>query len=214
MIDDVWPLFALEVRTPRLVLRLPRESEVAALARVAADGVHRPGERPFLTPWTEDGPEARARSVAQDHWGGLGEWQADSWWLGLAVFLDEQPIGRIALRAERFRVVREVRTSSWLGLAHQGRGLGTEARTGVLSLAFDHLGAMAALTEVFQDNHASQGVSRRLGYVPDGISRDARGDEALVSDRLRLTAEGWAQVQRGPVTVTGLEACLSEFGVG
>ena len=36
---------------------------------------------------------------------------------------------------------------------------------GASTLAFDHLGAQAALTEVFQDNHASQGVSRKLGYA-------------------------------------------------
>ncbi len=57
------------------------------------------------------------------------------------------------------------------------------------SLAFDHLGADAALTEVFQDNHSSQGVSRKLGYEPDGISRDARGGEVVISDRLRLARQ-------------------------
>ena len=50
----------------------------------------------------------------------------------------------------------------------------------MLALAFEHLSAEAAVTEVFQDNHASQGVSRKLGYEHDGISRDARGDEVLV----------------------------------
>ena len=64
-------------------------------------------------------------------------------------------------------------------------------RIGLLTLAFDHLGAEAAVTEVFQDNHSSQGVSRKLGYEPDGISRDARGDEVVVSDRLRLTLTKW-----------------------
>lgn len=216
MIDVAWPLFALTITTPRLVLRLPREHELDALSRVAAAGVHAPDERPFLTPWTEDGPEARARSVLQDHWSSLGDWRSDAWWLGLAIYLDGEPIGRIALRAGDFAVVREVRTSSWLGLAHQGKGLGTEARAGALTLAFDHLGAESALTEVFQDNHASQGVSRKLGYVHDGISRDARGDEVLVSDRLRLTAEAWAAGASGrdPVTVAGIEGCRAEFGLG
>ncbi|MEN8673662.1 GNAT family protein, partial [Nocardioides sp.] len=143
----------------------------------------------------------------------------DDWALGLAMFPkagpEGEPIGRVTLWARDFAVVREVTTSSWLGLEHQGRGFGTEARAGALALAFDHLGAVAALTEVFQDNHASQGVSRKLGYVHDGISRDARGEEALVSDRLRLTAEAWRerQAERPAVTVSGLEACLAEFGV-
>ena len=83
----------------------------------------------------------------------------------------------------------------------------------MLTLAFDQLGAVAALTEVFQDNHSSQGVSRKLGYEPDGISRDARGDESLVSDRLRLSAEKWGAQPRESVTVTGIERCREEFGL-
>ena len=113
----------------------------------------------------------------------------------------------------RFPVVREVTTSSWLGRPHQGQGLGTEARTGALALAFDHLGAEAARTEVFPDNHASQGVSRRLGYQPDGISRDARGDEVLVSDRLRLTRSTWQAGGPRGVEVLGLEPARHLLGV-
>lgn len=219
MLTDAWPLFALTIETERLTLRLPRDEEVARLSRVAAGGLHDPAERPFLTPWTEGGPQARARFVLQGHWASLGEWRPDDWALGLAVFPKDgsegEPIGRVTLWARDFAVVREVTTSSWLGLEHQGQGFGTEARAGALALAFDHLGAVAALTEVFQDNHASQGVSRKLGYVHDGISRDARGEEALVSDRLRLTLEAWRerQAERSTVTVSGVQACLAEFGV-
>ena len=116
------------------------------------------------------------------------------------------------LRARDFRVNREVTTSSWLGLRFQGHGYGTEARTALLTLAFDHLGASDATTEVFQDNHASQGVSRKLGYQPDGISRDRRGDEVVVSDRLRLTSGRWTAVSnRVPVRITGLEPARSMF---
>ena len=45
-----------------------------------------------------------------------------------------------------------------------------------MAFAFEHLGAETAVTEVFRDNHASQGVSRKVGYEHDGISRDARSD--------------------------------------
>jgi hypothetical protein len=41
---------------------------------------------------------------------------------------------------------------------------------------------------VVLDDDAWHGVSRKLGHRRDGIFRDARGDEALVTDRLRLTA--------------------------
>ncbi|WP_344209454.1 GNAT family N-acetyltransferase [Kribbella sancticallisti] len=195
-----------------MTLRLPTDEELGELARLAGDGVHAPGERPFLTPWTEGSALDRAQSVLRGHWGQLAGWDVRSWGLGMGVFgADDEPLGMVSLRARDFPVVREVVTSSWLGLRFQGVGLGTEARVGLLGLAFDHLGAEAALTEVFQDNHASQGVSRKLGYEPDGISRDARGDEVLVSDRLRLTVEKWRGVERPPVRVTGLEECRQMF---
>lgn len=213
MVEDVWPLFALVVETPRLQLRLPREVEVADLARLAGVGVHGADERPFLTPWAEGSAEERARFVLQQYWSGLGSWTAEDWRLGFGVFHEGTAIGAVTVRARDFVVVREVSTSSWLGLAHQGQGFGTEARAGALRVAFDHLGAEAAVSEVFQDNHASQGVSRKLGYEHDGISWDARGTEVLVSDRLRLTRDTWTAQERGGVTVTGFEACRPMFGL-
>lgn len=213
MLSDFWPLFGLTVRTPRLELRLPRDHELADLAALAARGVHHPEERPFLTPWTAGDPQDRARFVLQEHWRQLGTWSAGAWRLGFGVFLDGQPLGIVTLRARDFPVVREVTTASWLGLEHQRKGYGTEARAGLLTLAFDRLDAAAARTEVFQDNHSSQGVSRRLGYEPDGISRDARGDEVLVSDRLRLTRQKWQAQPRTDYDVTGFDACRAAFGL-
>jgi RimJ/RimL family protein N-acetyltransferase len=211
VLSDHWPLRRLRLTTERLELRLPDEEELAALADVAADGVHEPGERPFLTPWTDQSPARRAQYVLQGHWSGLGAWSPDDWALGLGVFRDEVPVGIVTLRARDFAVLREVKTSSWLGLRHHGQGLGTEARSALLHLAFDGLDAEAALTEVFQDNGGSQGVSRKLGYKPDGISRDVLHGKPVISDRLRLTRADWAESGRLPVQVSGLDACRSFF---
>jgi RimJ/RimL family protein N-acetyltransferase len=213
VLSDLWPLYGLTIVTPRLELRLPREEELAELAQLAGSGVHGPAERPFLTPWTDGGPEDRARFVLQGHWSRLGAWSATAWQLGLGVFRQGDPLGVVTLRARDFPIVREVTTSAWLGVAHQGRGYGTEARSGLLTLAFDHLGARTARTEVFQDNHASQGVSRKLGYEHDGSTVDARGDEALTSDRLRLTREKWARQTRPAIKVEGMAACRPAFGL-
>lgn len=213
MLVDVWPLYGLVLRTERVELRLPRDEEVAALGELAGRGVHRPDERPFLTPWTDGSATDRARFVVQGHWARLGAWRAASWSLGFGVFRSGEPIGVVTVSADDFPVVREVTTSSWLGLDHQRHGYGTEARTALLALAFDHLGAESARTEVFADNRASHGVSRKLGYQPDGISVDARGTEALVSDRLRLTRTGWLARERPAVTVHGLAACRPLFGI-
>lgn len=213
VLADLWPLYGLIISTPRLELRLPHEPELAALALLAGRGVHGPGERPFLTPWTDGSALDRARAVLREHWSQLGQWSATNWQLGLGVFCQGEPLGMVTLRARDFPVVREVTTSSWLGLPHQGNGYGTEARIGLLCLAFGHLGAQAALTEVFQDNHASQGVSRKLGYEHDGIATAARGGEAVVSDRLRLTRHRWADRHQGTVQVEGIAACRPLFGI-
>jgi RimJ/RimL family protein N-acetyltransferase len=212
MLADFWPTYRLRITTPRLQLRLPSQDELAQLAELAGAGVHLPSERPFLTPWTEGSALDRSQFVLRGHWGGLAEWAVTDWSLGLGVFtLDGEPRGMVSLGASDFPVVREVSTSSWLGLAHQRQGFGTEARIGLLTLAFEHLGAAAAVTEVFPDNHASQGVSRKLGYEPDGISRDARGSEVLVSDRLRLTRDRWLANSHEGISVEGIEECRSMF---
>jgi RimJ/RimL family protein N-acetyltransferase len=210
---DLWPLYGLALSTGPLVLRLPREEEVADLAELAGRGVHLPGERPFLTPWTDGEPADRARRVLQGHWHALAAWRVEDWQLGLGVFRDGEPLGVVTLRARDFPVVREVTTAAWLGLEHQRRGYGTRARAALLTLAFDHLGARSARTDVFTDNHASQGVSRRLGYEHDGVSVDARDGEALVSDRMRLSRERWRGTARPEVAVHGLDACRSMFGI-
>ena len=210
--SELWPTYQLRITTPRLQLRLPHDGELAELAALAGQGVHPPSERPFLTPWTEGTAEDWALFVLREHWAQLSGWAVDDWRLGLGVFTSNgEPLGLVTLRARDFPVAREVTTSSWLGLRHHRKGLGTEARLGLLTLAFDHLGAEAAVTEVLQDNHASQGVSRKLGYESDGISRDARGSEVLVSDRLRLSRSRWEGAMHSDVVVDGIEACRRMF---
>jgi hypothetical protein len=60
---------------------------------------------------------------------------------------------------------------------------------------------------------AGKGVSRKLGYEPDGISVDARDGEPVVSDRLRLTRQRWTERQHPAVTVHGVAACRAMFGL-
>ena len=212
MLDDIWPTFKIRVTGPRLTLRLPNDTELAQLAELAAQGVHRQDERPFLTPWAEGSPEERAQAVVRGHWSQLSSWSPTNWRLGLAAFDSSgAPLGAFTLRSRDFAVTREVTTASWLGFRHQRKGFGTEARLGLLTLAFEHLGATDATTEVFPDNHSSQGVSRKLGYQPDGISRDVRDGEVVVSDRLRLTVDRWAALERPPITVTGISEARAMF---
>jgi len=115
--------------------------------------------------------------------------------------------------AHDFAVLREVATGSWLGLEHQGEGIGTEMRAAVLHLAFAGLGAVSAISGAFSDNGASLGVSRKLGYAADGITREVRRGQAATTQRLRIDARAWRRNQTVPVTIDGLEPCLPMFGL-
>ena len=140
----------------------------------------------------------------QQHWRRKGAWCAQDWALEMGVFRGGQPVGMVTLKARNFSVLREVKTESWLGLEFHRQGIGTEARTALLSLAFEELGAVTALTEVFQNNVGSQGVSRRLGYRHDGITRDVLDGRVAVSDRLRLNASDWVPTDPAELVITGL----------
>jgi RimJ/RimL family protein N-acetyltransferase len=209
-----WPLPGLRLTTPRLELRLPSDSDLAALADLAAAGVHDPEVQPFGFPWTDAAPPDRARSTLQYHWSQRAAWQPARWSLNLVVVHDGVIVGTQGMSAADYAILREVSTGSWLGQAHQGRGIGTEMRAAVLHLAFAGLGAEYATSNAFTDNPASQGVSRKLGYIADGIERQVRRGQAATLLRLRLDRETWENSRTVPVDISGLEPCLAMFGLG
>jgi RimJ/RimL family protein N-acetyltransferase len=86
-------------------------------------------------------------------------------------------------------------------------------RAAVLHLAFACLGAEEATSGAEEGNGASLGVSRKLGYRPDGRMRLEVGGVLRVHRRLRLTRADWESHRTLPVEVTGLEPCLPLFGL-
>ena len=86
-------------------------------------------------------------------------------------------------------------------------------RMAVLGLAFDHLGALAAVTSARSDNATSLGVSRSIGYVFNGISLNDSGHGLVELTDMRLTEQDWrAHGHRREVTVSGYESCRPWFG--
>src|SRR5262249_54851709 len=157
------------LRTPRLELRPPDLDDLACLGDVAADGVHDPSWMPFGVPWTDAAPAARARSVITHTMSVLAASSPELWHLPFCVVYEGEPVGLQTVKAEDFAILREVSTGSWIGRRFQGRGIGTEMRAAVLHLAFDGLDALYATSAAHENNAASNGVSRRLGYAPDGV---------------------------------------------
>ena len=209
-----WPLAGLRLTTPRLELRVPSDDDLVDLADVAAAGVHDPQVQPFGFPWTDASPPDRARSTLFYHWAQRAAWQPANWSLNLVVVHEGAVVGTQGMSAADFAILREVGTGSWLGQAHQGRGIGTEMRAAVLNLAFAGLGALYATSSAFADNPASRRVSRKLGYIDDGIERQVRRGQAATLIRLRLDRETWQSTPAVPVEIYGLEPCLGMFGLG
>jgi RimJ/RimL family protein N-acetyltransferase len=201
---DWWPIQRLRLTTPRLELRVPSYDDLLALGDVAAAGIHDPATMPFDTPWTDVSPAERARATIQWHWRAVGALKADDWSVSFAVVHAGQVIGTQEVGAREFAVRREITTGSWLGQQHHGRGIGTEMRAAVIHLGFLGLGATSATSAAFADNPASNGVSRRLGYQPDGIDIRERRGAAAEQIRYRLTRDEWAANATVPVEIHGL----------
>lgn len=210
----IWPVFGLVIRTPRLVLRLPRESELPALAQAARD-IAGPGEPRLQMPWMYEPSPAMERHLAQRYWRSCAHWKPESWHLAMAVFMDDEPMGVQDIWANDFARARSVGTGSWITRPRQGKGFGTEARSAVLELAFSCLGADEARTEYHDGNIASEKVSCKLGYVNNGEHLTYReGSGQITEYYLRLTRERWEQTRNGQrAVIAGFERCASMFGL-
>jgi len=206
-------LFGLRLRVGEIELRLPTDDELIDLAEVAVAGIHDPALMPFLRPWTRGSPPDLHRRFVQYHWGRRAAWSPEDWSLNLGVWSAGEPVGSQSLIGTAFAVRRSVKTASWLGQPHQGRGIGTAMRSAVLALAFEGLGALEAHSGALADNPASMGVSRKLGYRPNGLeSHDVEG-RRVEEHRLLLTREDWDARERPAVGIEGLDACRELFGL-
>jgi RimJ/RimL family protein N-acetyltransferase len=208
-----WPFFNLVVRTPLLELRYADDALLEELTHVAHD-VMSPGTRPFDGDATfyDPTPAGRLRWLA-GQWGARAR-TSHSWWvLVFAVVVDGHAVGTQEITGAEIRALRTVNSFSWLTRAYQGRGFGREMRAAALHLAFEGLGAERAESDAFEDNAASIGVSRALGYRPTGEQWALRQGERARLLRFALTRERWEKRRRDDVLISGLEPCLPLLGL-
>ncbi len=210
---DLWPLFGLSVRTPALELRYPIDTDLLALARLSGD-IHDPDFLPFSGTWSLLPDGERERSVLQYHWGRRGDWSPPRWRLEMVVVVQGEVVGTQGAFADDFAVTRTLTTGSWLGRAHQGRGIGSEMRAAVLHLAFAGLGAERAQTDAVEGNGPSLGVTTKLGYRPNGDEIDATNGKRTRLLRYVLERDEWEAHRRADIEVIGLDPCRGLFGLG
>jgi RimJ/RimL family protein N-acetyltransferase len=209
--DARWPLLDLRLTTGDLVLTPLVEADLAEVVRVMPADLEL---NPAATRFAVDEPMHRGLVVHQEYWRSYGTWTPQAWRFHLAVRRGGELLGLQELEGEDFPTLRTVDTSSWLVAPVRGTGVGKAMRRAVLALAFDHLGAQAAITSAWHDNYASLGVSRSLGYRPNGESFLARDDGVDTLVHLRMTVDDWRAAGGAPdVTVTGVRPALPLFGL-
>jgi len=205
--SDCWPFLDLRAKAGDLELRYLDDDTLFELAQLAGTGVHAEDQMPFLVPWTRGNPLQVARSVLAYQWAARAKIAPQHWILELAVVLAGVPVGVQAISADDFAVSRTVDTGSWLGRRYQGAGIGTRMRALALHLAFDGLGAHAATTAAWQDNFASQAVTSKLGYQPNGHTTRSREGRPMIDLQYRLEQATWqaGREQFGPVDLHGVQ---------
>lgn len=210
---EPWPLRHLVLRTPRLELRPDDDDGLAELVEEAYLGVHPPEQMPFAVPWTDADPAYLGRGIVQHFWSQRAALAPADWAIHFLVRHDGRVIGTQGIKAVDFAVTREFRTGSWLGLRHQGRGLGREMRAAVLLLGFDHLGARHARSTALVGNVASNRVSERLGYQRDGTETVVRRGAVTEDVRWLLARDDFVRPE-WTLSVDGVEGCRGLLGAG
>lgn len=214
MTHPVWPLFDLEIRTPRLTLRYVDDSLACRLALLALEGVHDPDEMPFLVPWTDVPSPLQERGSMQFYWSERAALGPRHWSIPFATIVDGEVLGMQGVTADDFVTLRTVKTGSWLVQRAHGRGIGTEMRSAVLWFAFEVLGAQRALTAANATNGPSNGVTRKLGYEPNGSSWAAPRGTSVAQNNYVLPRERWREREpRDDIEVHGFDACRALLGL-
>jgi RimJ/RimL family protein N-acetyltransferase len=208
-----WPLFGLEVRTPRLTLRALDDDLAEQLLVVAAEGIHDPATMPFSVPWTDLPTPEFEQSALRFYWSTRAATGPDSWRLLFAVVVGGRVVGQCDLFATDFPSLRQFETGSWLGSTHQGHGFGKEMRFAALTLGFDGFDAVYALTGAWHDNRASLGVTASLGYSEVGRRRILRRDQPDEMVGFRMDRTHWATIRRNDVILHGLEPAKAFLGL-
>ena len=209
-----YPPLNIQITTPTLTLAGATDDLLEQLTPVIRAGVVADDEAPFDDPMSlyPDSPDREWR-WRRAIWAGRGRADESKWRLYFVVLVDGAPAGMQDLIGTDFIRFGTVSTFSWLAPAYRGRGLGTEMRAAALHLAFAGLGAREAASDAFADNHASNAVSRALGYEPNGTDWATRRGAPAALNRWRLTRQRWERTRRADIGLAGVSECLPALGI-
>jgi ribosomal-protein-alanine N-acetyltransferase len=163
----------VEIPLSQALLRPWRSSDAASLARHADDReIWRNMRDRFPHPYTMKDATEWLAFVADVPPG-----------TSFAIAVGGEAVGGIAFEplADVFRVGAEL--GYWLGRAHWGRGITTEAVRVVTAQLFTHFDFLRAQASVFSWNPASARVLEKAGYTLEATNRRSMVKEGVVGDR-------------------------------
>jgi len=148
----------MEIRTERLVLRPPRAADLRAVVDACQDP-DIPRFIPFVpTPYGDDNGRAFLDAVDR-------EWQGSETRTFAICEANDVLVGAVTVRLREGGTV-----GYWLRASARGHGLMTEAVRAVVQWARDEHGIEQLFLWTHPDNHASQAVAERVGFVRLGLA--------------------------------------------
>ncbi len=105
---------------------------------------------------------------------------------GIAV--GDEAVGTITLMPGQDIERMTAEVGYWIGRAHWGRGIATDALRAVTGYAFDVLGLHRVFAVPFARNPASGRVLEKAGYVREGLMRRSAVKDGEVLDQLLYAA--------------------------
>ncbi len=212
-IADLFAPLGVRIVAGPLELRALTDADLVELAALVGRGVHPPDRMPFQFPWTDAPASELGRNTVQHHWRSRAAFSPLKWELSLGVWRNGELLGAQGVSTQNFLTTRSGETGSWLGLAHQGHGVGTAMRRAMCAFLFDHLDFAEITSGAFTDNPASLAVSRKVGYQENGRTRmERRPGELAVNVGLLLTPEAFVRGEHDLV-VEGVEPLRRLIGL-
>jgi len=155
------PAAQFEIRTARLVLRPPRDSDAERLYALFANWE--------VIRWLSSPPWPYALGDARDFVAARS--RADPAFITAAITRDDELIGAIDAIIKPASTVQRERGYSlgyWLGQPYWGHGYMSEAARGFIAHVFATIADDTLYSGAFSDNAASLRIQKKLGFRRDG----------------------------------------------
>jgi len=199
----VWPFVPRDetplLRGQRVLLRGPRARDYVAWRNLRRDS--RDFLKPFEPRWSELDLTRRVYMARLTR--GRQEAKQGSDYNFLVFLADgrrEQLVGGLTLSNIRRRAAQHVNLGYWMGKAHAGQGLMTEAVGTILPFAFNTLGLHRIHAAFLPDNAASRRVLEKNGFREEGYAENYLQIDGRWADHVLfgLTREQYDHLTRHP----------------